>query len=35
MEGICMFDFEYHAPTRVVFGRGAEARTGMLLEVWI
>ena len=27
-----MFDFEYYAPTRVVFGRGAEARTGQLLR---
>lgn len=26
-----MFDFQYYAPTRVVFGRGAEARTGQLL----
>ena len=27
-----MFDFEYCAPTRVVFGRGAESRTGLLLK---
>ncbi len=27
-----MFDFEYYAPTRVIFGRGAEARTGQLLK---
>lgn len=27
-----MFDFEYYAPTRVVFGRGAEARAGLLLK---
>ena len=27
-----MFDFQYYAPTRVVFGRGAEARTGQLLR---
>ena len=27
-----MFDFQYYAPTRVVFGRGVEARTGSLLK---
>ena len=27
-----MFDFQYYAPTRVVFGRGAERRTGQLLQ---
>lgn len=27
-----MFDFEYYAPTRVVFGRGVESRTGQLLH---
>ena len=27
-----MFNFEYYAPTRVVFGRGVEARTGQLLK---
>ena len=27
-----MFDFEYYAPTRVVFGRGVEARTGQLVK---
>ncbi len=27
-----MFDFEYFAPTRVVFGRGVEARTGRLVR---
>ena len=27
-----MFDFEYFAPTRVVFGRGVEARTGQLVR---
>ena len=27
-----MFDFEYYAPTRIVFGRGVEARTGQLLK---
>ena len=27
-----MFDFEYYAPTRVVFGRGVEARSGQLLK---
>ena len=27
-----MFEFEYYAPTRVVFGRGVEARTGQLLR---
>jgi len=27
-----MFNFEYYAPTRVVFGRGVEARTGQLLR---
>ncbi len=27
-----MFNFEYYAPTRIVFGRKAEARTGQLLK---
>ena len=27
-----MFNFEFYAPTRVVFGRGTEARTGRLLK---
>ena len=27
-----MFDFEYYAPTHVVFGRGVEARTGQLVK---
>ena len=27
-----MFNFEYYAPTRVVFGRGVEARTGELVK---
>lgn len=27
-----MFDFEYYAPTRVIFGRSAENRTGQLLK---
>lgn len=27
-----MFDFEYYAPTRVVFGRDAEARVGGLIR---
>ena len=27
-----MFDFQYFAPTRVVFGRGVEARTGQLIR---
>ncbi len=27
-----MFDFEYYAPTRVVFGRGVEARSGQLIK---
>ncbi len=27
-----MFDFTYHTPTEVVFGRGAENRTGALLK---
>lgn len=27
-----MFNFEYYAPTRVIFGRDAEARTGQLLQ---
>ncbi len=27
-----MFDFQYYAPTRVVFGRGVEARIGSLLK---
>jgi len=27
-----MFNFQYYAPTRVVFGRGVEARTGQLLR---
>ena len=27
-----MFNFEYYAPTRVIFGRGVEERTGALLR---
>ena len=27
-----MFNFEYYAPTRVIFGRDAEQRTGALLR---
>ena len=27
-----MFDFTYYTPTKVVFGRGAENKTGALLK---
>ena len=27
-----MFNFNYYAPTKVVFGRGAEAQTGALVK---
>ena len=31
-EAFAMFNFEYYAPTRVIFGRGVEERTGALLR---
>lgn len=27
-----MFDFEYYTPTKVVFGKGAESKTGKLIK---
>ena len=31
-EAFAMFNFEYYAPSRVIFGRGVEERTGALLR---